>query len=379
MTTVRVLAPYFAPAVDGGGPIRTLDALTRAAPADVSVTVITRDRDRGHHERLAVPVGPVRDGGRRVHYVDTRGLPGLLRLASAIRRRPAPDVLYLNSVFDARFAVLPLVLRRLGLAWPACTLLAPRGEFDAGALAVKRPKKAVFLALAASTRLFSGVVWHASTPLEAAHIRSVVGDDADVVVRENETSLPEQAERAPVPRSSRLELVTLGRISPKKRTHLLIEALADVGRPVRLVVVGPDDDAAYARRCRAAAAALPDDVTVEFRGSLSHEAAMEALTDAHAMATATAGENFGHTIAEALAAARPVLLPATTPWTDRVRAGGGSVVDDDGWSEAFRTWADRDQADLEARSAAAADGYDAWRATAAGAPHVFDLVRRSRS
>jgi glycosyltransferase involved in cell wall biosynthesis len=97
------------------------------------------------------------------------------------------------------------------------------------------------------------------------------------------------------------------------------------------------------------------------------------------MATATAGENFGHTIAEALAAARPVLLPATTPWTDRVRASGGTVVDDDGWSEAFRTWADRDQADLEARSAAAADGYDAWRATAAGAPHVFDLVRRSRS
>jgi glycosyltransferase involved in cell wall biosynthesis len=374
MTTVRVLAPYFAPAVDGGGPIRTLDALTRAAPEDTAVTVVTRDRDRGHRERLPVPAEPVQDGARRVHYIDARGLSGLVRLTSSIGRRPAPDVLYLNSVFDSRFAVLPLVLRRLGLVRPGCVLVAPRGEFDAGALALKRSKKVVFLAVASAMRLFTGVVWHASTPLEAARIRDVIGSDATVVVRENETSLPGRAVRTPLPRSSRLELVTLGRISPKKRTHLLIEALAHVGRPVRLVVIGPEDDEAYARRCRAAAAALPDGVSVEFRGSLSHDAAMQALTQAHAMATATAGENFGHTIVEALAAARPVLLPATTPWTDRVRAGGGAVVTDDGWIEAIRTWADRDQADVEARSATAADAYDAWRATTDG-PHVFDLVR----
>ncbi|QWS32815.1 glycosyltransferase [Curtobacterium aetherium] len=378
MTTIRVLAPYFAPAVDGGGPIRTLDALTRTAPADVSVTVVTRDRDRGHSARLPVPSDPVRDGARCVHYVDTRGLRGLTRLASAIRRRPSPDVLYLNSVFDSRFAVLPLVLRRLGLARPACTLLAPRGEFDEGALAIKRSKKTVFLTLAKSVRLFSGVVWHASTPLEANRIKEVVGGDAEVVVRENETSLPQRAERVPLPRSSRLELVTLGRISPKKRTHLLIEALARVDRPVRLVVVGPDDDAAYARRCRSAAAALPRTVSVEFRGSLPHGAAMEALIQAHAMVTATAGENFGHTIAEALAVGRPVLLPPTTPWTDRVRAGGGTVVDDDAWAAVIQRWADRDHTELERRSSAAADGYDAWRASDAD-PHVFDLIRQSRA
>ena len=376
MTTVRVLAPYFAPAVDGGGPIRTLDALTRAAPADVSVTVVTRDRDRGHRERLSVPIGPVLDSDRRVHYVDTRGLRGLLRLASSISRRPTPDVLYLNSVFDARFAVLPLVLRRLGLARAACMLLAPRGEFDSGALAVKRPKKAVFLALATRLRLFSGVVWHASTPLEAARIRAVLGDDVDVVVRENETSLPERARRTPPPRSSQLELVSLGRISPKKRTHLLIEALAHVGRPVRLVVIGPDDDAAYARRCRAAAAALPETATVEFRGSLSHEDAMEALSQAHAMATATAGENFGHTIAEALSVGRPVLVSDTTPWSDRVRAGGGSVVLDSDWAATISTWSRSGQDELDRRASAAADAYDDWRA-ADQAPHVFDLVRQA--
>lgn len=376
MTTVRVLAPYFAPAVDGGGPIRTLDALTRAAPADVSVTVVTRDRDRGHRERLSVPIGPVLDSDRRVHYVDTRGLPGLLRLASSISRRPTPDVLYLNSVFDARFAVLPLALRRLGLARAACTLLAPRGEFDSGALAVKRPKKAVFLTLATRLRLFSGVVWHASTPLEAARIRAVLGDDVDVVVRENETSLPERARRTPPPRSSQLELVSLGRISPKKRTHLLIEALAHVGRPVRLVVIGPDDDAAYARRCRAAAAALPETATVEFRGSLSHEDAMEALSQAHAMATATAGENFGHTIAEALSVGRPVLVSDTTPWSDRVRAGGGSVVLDSDWAATISTWSRSGQDELDRRASAAADAYDDWRA-ADQAPHVFDLVRQA--
>ncbi|NII40938.1 glycosyltransferase involved in cell wall biosynthesis [Curtobacterium flaccumfaciens] len=376
MTTARVLAPWFAPAVDGGGPIRTLDALTRTAPDDIRVEVITRDRDRGATRRLPVPSGPVREARRVVEYVDTRGLVGAVRLARATARRPDPDVLYLNSVFDARFAVLPVVLRRLGLVAPGCTLLAPRGEFDAGALAIKHRKKQLFLAVARRTGLLAGITWHASTPIEASRIRVVVGADAEVVVRENETSLPDRARRTPPPRSSRLELVTLGRISPKKRTHLLIEALAHIGRPVRLVVIGPDDDAAYARRCRAAATALPATASVEFRGSLSHEDAMEALSQAHAMATATAGENFGHTIAEALSVGRPVLVSDTTPWSDRVRAGGGSVVLDGDWAATIGAWSRSGQEDLDRRASAAADAYDDWRA-ADRAPHVFDLVRRA--
>lgn len=377
MTHVRVLAPWFAPAVDGGGPIRTLAALTESAPAEVTIDVVTRDRDLGATVRLPVPTEPVVDGRTTIRYLDTRGVRGLVRLADALRARPKPGLTYVNSVFDARFAILPLALHRIGLAPTERVLIAPRGEFDPGALTLSARKKRCFLAFARAVGLFNGVVWHASTETEAAHIREVAGARADVVVRENETALPSRAKRHRVPLGDRLELVTVGRISPKKRTHLVIEALAHVRHPVRLRVIGPADDAAYARRCAAAADRLPEHVEVRFLGSLPHATGMALLAEAHAAVTATAGENFGHTIVEALAVGRPLLLSDTTPWTERVRAGGGTIVADDAWTTQIEQWAAMSEDELSARSAAAADAYDRWR-SAEQPPHVFDLVLRRR-
>ena len=41
----------------------------------------------------------------------------------------------------------------------------------------------------------------------------------------------------------------------------------------------------------------------------------------------TAGENFGHVIAEALSVSCPVMCTPATPWTECLTAGGGLVVD----------------------------------------------------
>lgn len=377
MTTIRVLAPYFPPAVNGGGPIRTLDALVRTAPNDMELDIVTRDRDLCADVRLDVPRTVTLPDGRRVRFVDTRGVRGTVRLAAAMLARPHTDLTYVNSVFDPRFGALPLVLRRCGLARRGRLLIAPRGEFDPGALAIKQVKKKRYLDVARASGVFRGVIWHASTELEAANIRKVVGHDARVVVRENETTLPAVAERVPPRASDRLELVTVGRVSPKKRTHLVIESLARVSRPVRLVVVGPVDDAAYGRRCATAADTLPEHVQVEFRGAQSHGAALDAIRDAHAMVTATAGENFGHTIAEALSVGRPVLLSDTTPWSARVVGGGGEVVPDGSWAATLDRWAAESPAQRMRRAQDAARAYDAWRSTPP-TPHVFELALRLR-
>jgi glycosyltransferase involved in cell wall biosynthesis len=373
MTTARVLAPYFAPAVNGGGPIRTLAALVDAAPADLRLDVVTRDRDLGASDRLPVPDGEVVAGRRRVRYLDVRGAAGTSRLVRELRSDAAPEIDYLNSVFDPHFAVLPTLLHRTGRIASRHLVIAPRGEFDPGALALKSAKKTAFLVAARHAGLFDRVCWHASTDIEADHITRVVGLGSRVVVRENETSLPLTASSTPVPRSPRLELVTVGRISAKKRLHVLIEALAAVRNSVRLRVVGPVDDARYAARCRALASTLPAHAEVAFCGPLEHDEVLRTVAGAHATATATAGENFGHTIAESLSAARPVLLPDTTPWTERVRHGGGTIVADGSWSAVIDRWASMPHDEHVRRSRAAGAAYRTWRATAGG-PHVFELV-----
>lgn len=374
--SVSVLAPYFVPAVNGGGPIRTLDALTDAAPDGYGVSVLTRDRDLGVSERLPVPER-ARLGRRRVRYVDARGFLGSVRLARAVCAE-RPDLEYLNSVFDARFSIMPLVLRRSGLHRPTTVLLAPRGEFDPGALRINETKKRAYLRVASALGLFRNVVWHASTETEAKNIRSVVGDEAAVVVRENETRLPRTAGRTSPPAGDALRLVVLGRISPKKRVHVVLEALEALAPTTRLSVqiVGPADDPSYARRCHSVAGRLPDGVDVEWLGSVPHDEALRLLAAAHIMVTATAGENFGHTIAEAMAVGRPVIVSDTTPWSDRVRTGGGTVVregDPTAWVEALASWIDMSAAERSDRARRAADAFDRWRDTDV-APHVFDLA-----
>src|SRR5699024_4871841 len=100
--------------------------------------------------------------------------------------------IYLNSLFSPRYSLLPMLLKRLGFWKKGTLLIAPRGELDPGALALKARKKRAFLIAFKLLRFHKTALWHASTPLEEAQIKNQFGE-VTTLVRENETSLPQQA------------------------------------------------------------------------------------------------------------------------------------------------------------------------------------------
>jgi glycosyltransferase involved in cell wall biosynthesis len=377
---VGVFAPLFPPAKNGGGPIRTLEALVKAAPDKFKIHVLTGDRDLGASERLPVEFDSWSEhDGAAVYYASAGSLKGLFGGFGALRRKK-PDVIYLNGYFDPRFSILPQLLWRVGYWGKAVRLLAPRGEFGSGALERRTGKKRAYMAVYRLLGLHRRIYWHASSDLEAAAIRKQWGDRAEVLVRENETLLPEHAQTVEdpmddsVPRPA-LRAVFLGRIVEHKGLHLALDALANVTNPVELDVFGPAEDDAYLRRCQALAARLPDHVVVRFRGSLEPEQTRSTLADFDVLVMPTAGENFGHVIAEALSASCPVLCSTHTPWTDVLEGGGGWALPltAEAWTEALDRQAGLSLAGRvgERRSAGAA--YDEWRARPA-APHVFELL-----
>ncbi len=372
---VTVLAPYFTPAVLAGGPARTLDALTAAAGADHRVHVVTRDHDLGSTEPFTATRRVTDQPGRAVEYVRADGIGGAVRVARALRRSGPTDLLYLNSLLDPTFSILPLLLTRVRLLRPTRVLLAPRGECSPAALSHRGRRKRLFLSAAKLLRLHDGVQWHASSPDEAGHIRELMGAGLEVIVRENEVDLPRRSIRAPLPDEDRLHLVFLARLVEHKGLHRVLEALVGIDRPVLLDVAGPAQDPAYEQRCRRLTEALPEQVRVRFLGPLDGAESLAAIRRGHAFITASASENFGRTIAEALAMGRPVLAPDTTPWTSRLADGGGSVVTGGGvteWTRVLREWAGLSPAGLAERAGRAADVYDRWRSSTA--PHVFDLL-----
>ena len=80
----------------------------------------------------------------------------------------------------------------------------------------------------------------------------------------------------------------------------------------------------------------------------------------------TAGENFGHVIAESLSQSCPVMIMDVTPWTAVVAGGGGIIVPSgtvEAWKHALQTVLNGDET-FEQRRRDAARAYNTWRGSA---------------
>jgi hypothetical protein len=108
----------------------------------------------------------------------------LFAWAHLIRETPH-DVLYLNSLFNPVYTLLPLLSRRLAGLQMKPVVVAPRGEFSTGALGLKRWKKRPFLAGANIVGPYRNVLWHASTEDEARLILRQFGGAARIVTARN--------------------------------------------------------------------------------------------------------------------------------------------------------------------------------------------------
>ena len=158
-----VLADWMPPSYRAGGPTKSLGRIVAQEAASHDLSVITRSHDLGERKPHAgvTPDRWVLAGGARVNYASAR--PGVvLRLIWEERRDI--DVLYVNSIFSAWFALLPLLMVGLGLVRPRVLLVAPRGELSPDAMRIRPWRKRLVLGalrlLVLRRRL---VVWHASS------------------------------------------------------------------------------------------------------------------------------------------------------------------------------------------------------------------------
>ena len=153
-----VLADYYSPSEKAGGPVQSLAALLHWTGENVDYTVLTRDRDRGDTTGFqGVPTGTwLQIPGGRCRYL----LPAELRfrtLTSVVASCDV-DVVYVNSIFSVPFGIYPMLMRRLGRFPTTRTVLATRGELNAGALSIHSIRKVLYLTFARLARLFDGVV-----------------------------------------------------------------------------------------------------------------------------------------------------------------------------------------------------------------------------
>lgn len=324
---VLTFVRHFLPGFKAGGPIRSISNMASALDGSFDFRIFTSDRDYG--DTGAYP------GVQRKRWIDCGAAKRFYADASSRRlsaiatmiREVDPDIVYLNSLFDWRFAIMPLLLRRLGMhASRAAWVVAPRGECSRGAMAIKRRKKSAFLSMARVAGIHRGLTWQASSLHEAHDIQRELGVKAgEIVVAPNLT----EPVNDHVPRTSdasgRLSICFLSRITPKKNLAFALEALAKAQANVDFHIYGPVEDEAYAAACRTSIAQSPRPLHVTWHGSVAHDQVRNILRKHDLFLFPTHGENFGHVIFESLAAGVPVLVSDQTPWRDLDQRGAGWV------------------------------------------------------
>ena len=329
---VLTFVGYYLPGYKAGGPVRTVSNMVAMFGDELDFRIITSDRDMGDTQPYPNIVidGWNTVGKAKVFYVSPKNRT--LRCFVRLIKETPHDVLYLNSFFSPVFTQRPLLARWLGMIPRRPTIVAPRGEFSEGALALKAWKKHPYIATVKSLGIYQNITWQASSEYEADAIRTAIGVTAKRIVFAIflAADMPDNIEfamkrdfrkkRAP---GDPLRVCFLSRISPMKNLDYALRVLAEVRVPVEFTIYGVAEDAAYWEQCQKLEKNLPPHVAVHYHGEIDHANVNRTLASHDLFFLPTRGENYGHVIFEALAAGLPVLISDQTPWKNLEARGVG--------------------------------------------------------
>ncbi len=304
----------------GSGPADALARLSRAqAQGGTRVTIVTADPP----ETVADLHASLGAAGVTVHAA---GPPsGPLRKGANVDETLARvlddgvDLVHVHAIWQHTPHAGASAARRRGIPY----LIRTCGMLEPWALRKGRWKKRVFMALKARRDLERAAVLHTTAAKEAGNVRAVVpgatmcivGNGIDLADYDTAPSTDAIVAEHPELAGKRL-LLFLARIDAVKGTAHLAEAwgrLAPAHPEWHLVIAGPDSrghEAEFRARLREAGVL---DRTL-FTGRVDGDAKRRLLASADVFVQPSFQENFGITIAEAMASARPVVTTTGTPW-----------------------------------------------------------------
>jgi len=206
---------------------------------------------------------------------------------------------------------------------PTPLVISPRGMLAPAALAFSHWKKRAFWTLLQGPVIRDSACIHVTSEQEYEEIRSF-GLANPVAIIPNGIDLPEMGEPQSAEPAFERVVLSLGRIHPKKGLVQLVYAWSKVETRYadwRLKIAGPPERG-HDNELRALAMSLGL-TRISVEGPIYGEAKTVAYRYADVFALPTLNENFGLTVAEALAAGTPVISTKGAPWSGLEREGCG--------------------------------------------------------
>lgn len=326
------ISPSYYPAVQFGGPIRSVHALNLALVGEgAQVTVMTTNA--GLRNRTDIPSAtPLITEGIPVTYYPYRGYEhynfSLSFLRAVFREVPKYDVVHITAVWN-----FPVLAAGLACLWHGKPfVLSPRGTLYAETIAHRSAFiKRLYYRLVAGIPVRRASLLHFTTHDEASQVRSLFNLKNPFVVIPNGIDLKISDQAAPVehPEWNGMDyLLFLGRIDRKKGLDILLPAFATVVKKypkLKLMIAGPDNEG-YGETVRNLASTLGISHALVFPGMLEGAAKWNAYRRARGFVLTSYSENFGMTVAEAMACHCPVVISDKVALAEFIRDADAGYI-----------------------------------------------------
>ena len=323
MQKILIITGRYLPGFRDGGPVRSILNLTDWMGDDHDIRIMCLDRDHGDDRPYpGISVDSFNEVGKaRVWYTKEFTSEAVNDLAGD------SDVVYCCGPYND-YARIVMRLKKEGKI-QSPVYVASMGSFSPEAFKIKGFKKRLFITYMKLTGMFRDITWSVTSEREERELKAVIGKDAKCVIA---TDLPRRGtcEHTHIKEEKSLKLCFISRISRKKNLTAIPDILGkvDPGVQILLDVYGNCEDEEYMRECSLKLDRLVKDRTNirwEYKGEVESEKVPSVFADHDAFLFPTLGENYGHVIAESLAAGCIPVISDTTPWIDLEEKGCGYI------------------------------------------------------
>lgn len=197
-------------------------------------------------------------------------------------------------------------------------VVTPRGMLSPAALSFSRVKKSAFWHLLQKSAIAHAACFHATSEQEYRDIRAA-GFTQPVAIVPNGVDIPARADPGMRNSAELRTILSLGRIHPIKGLDILLDAwrkIAPAHPDWQLRIVGPDANG-YAESLRTVVSEqrIP---RVSIEEAVYGDEKQRLFAKASLFVLPSRSENFGVTVAEALAAGVPAIATTGAPWQELV-------------------------------------------------------------
>ncbi|UWU88371.1 glycosyltransferase [Bradyrhizobium yuanmingense] len=258
--------------------------------------------------------------------------PNLTSMISAAVQEIEADTIHVHTVWGYPLVAAHRVARKTG-----CRLVvSPRSELYVESMRKSRLLKALVWPLGISAALAKANLLHATESREESAISSLglpspvatAANGIDLSISEKLIDRHTACESIGID-PQRYWVLFLSRLHPRKGPDLLIEAWAkakiyELGWGC--LIAGASDDSRYERQLRDRASALGLEPSIVWLGHIEGGRKIDTLAASDAFVLPTQFENFGMSIAEAMACSLPIITTDQTPWQSIASACAGWII-----------------------------------------------------